>query len=430
MLVALVLRFATLGDQSLDGDEGFTAEIASKSFVEAMAQIPDTESTPPLYYALVWLWTQVFGTGEWGLRSLSALAGVAAVPVIYAIGATVKSPRVGLIAAAFAAVSPLLVWYSQEARAYMLYMLLAAVAFLFFARGRVWLWALASVAALATHYFAAIVIVPMALWLLLQRVPRARPAVGAVVLSGLVLLPLLMHQNEHVARPWADRLSVIDGATASSQAFLVGLTWTWLIHRPGVVVLGLLALAMAWRARRDRSALLPAAIAAFGLLVPLLGSVVGPKYFTPGNELAVWPLIAVVVAIGATRVLAAATCAMMLAITLAVPLHTDLQRSDWRGLVRSLEPAPRGVMLLNGGADARVVRYYLRSPGPARPVPEIAVVGRPDSDGAAFASPPLPGMVPIEERREGKIGYARFAGPPALVPPAAYGVATAALYQR
>jgi 4-amino-4-deoxy-L-arabinose transferase-like glycosyltransferase len=225
VLLALVLRVATLGVQSLDGDEGFTAQIAGRSFGDAMSQIPRTESTPPLYYALVWLWTKVFGTGEWGLRSLSALAGVMAIPVIYAIGATLRSPRVGLVAAAFAAVSPLLVWYSQEARSYMLFMLLAAVAFLCLLRGRVWLWALACAAALATHYFAAVVIAPMALWMLWRRVPRARWAIGAVTLAGLALAPLLLYQNEHVTRSWAEGLTVKDEVAATSQSFLIGMTW-------------------------------------------------------------------------------------------------------------------------------------------------------------------------------------------------------------
>ena len=430
MLLALALRLGTLGLQSLDADEGFTAQIARRSFGDAMAQIPRTESTPPLYYALVWLWTQVFGTGEWGLRSLSALAGVAAVPVIYAIGAALRSPRVGLIAAAFATVSPLLVWYSQEARAYMLLMLLTSLAFLFVVRERVWLWALASAAALATHYFAAVVIAPMALWMLWRRVPRARWAIGAVTLAGLALLPLLRHQNEHVTRTWAEGLTVKDEVAATSQSFLIGMTWNGLIHRPGVIVLGLLALVLAWRARHDRAALLPAGVAAFGLVVPLAASVVGGKYVTPGNELGVWPLIAVALAMGATRLLAGAVCVVMLAITLAVPLDADMQRANWRGLVRSLEPAPRGVITLNGHGETPVVRYYLRSPGPVRPVAEMVVLGRTGSEGTAVSTPPLPGMQLVATRRDRRIAFATFTGPPALVPPRAYGEATGSLYQR
>ena len=59
-----------------------------------------SESAPPLYYALAWLWTQLTGTGEFGLRSLSALAGVATVPVAYLLGAELRDRRAGIVAAA------------------------------------------------------------------------------------------------------------------------------------------------------------------------------------------------------------------------------------------------------------------------------------------------------------------------------------------
>ena len=80
--------------------------------------IPQTESTPPLYYCVAWVWARVFGYGETGLRSLSAVCGVLLVPVVYAAGAKLISRRAGVIAAAFATCSPLLIWYSQEARSY------------------------------------------------------------------------------------------------------------------------------------------------------------------------------------------------------------------------------------------------------------------------------------------------------------------------
>ena len=74
-----------------------------------------SESAPPLYYALAWVWTQLTGTGEFGLRSLSALAGVATVPVAYLLGAELRGRRAGIVAAALVAVNPMLLWYSQEA---------------------------------------------------------------------------------------------------------------------------------------------------------------------------------------------------------------------------------------------------------------------------------------------------------------------------
>ena len=72
------------------------------------------------YLLVAWPWAKVFGTGEVGLRSLSAGLGVGLVPLIYLCGNELVSRRAGLVAAAFAAVNPFMVWYSQEAREYML----------------------------------------------------------------------------------------------------------------------------------------------------------------------------------------------------------------------------------------------------------------------------------------------------------------------
>src|SRR5690242_5921335 len=65
--------------------------------------------------------------GEAGLRSLSALAGVATVPVAYVAARTLVCARVGVIAAALTACNPLLIWYSQDARSYSLLVLLTAL---------------------------------------------------------------------------------------------------------------------------------------------------------------------------------------------------------------------------------------------------------------------------------------------------------------
>src|SRR5262249_1414817 len=134
-LLAAALRFATLGVQSYHHDEIVTAvRVLGGDFGDAMNAVGYSESAPPLYYALAWVWAQLFGTGELGLRSLSALAGVATIPVAYLIGEQLRSRRTGLVAAALVAVNPMLLWYSQEARAYALFGLLSAVSFLYFLR--------------------------------------------------------------------------------------------------------------------------------------------------------------------------------------------------------------------------------------------------------------------------------------------------------
>ena len=58
------------------------------------------------------------------------------VPVVYGAGAKLVSRRAGLIAAALTACSPLLIWYSQEARSYEMLVLMASVSLLAFAYAR------------------------------------------------------------------------------------------------------------------------------------------------------------------------------------------------------------------------------------------------------------------------------------------------------
>ena len=125
-------------------------------------------------------------------------------PVAYGAGRKLISVRAGLIAAALTACSPLLVWYSQEARSYSLLVLLSASSLLAFAyvlerptRRSAAAWVICSALALATHYYAVLAVVPEALWLLaVHRRSRAvQVAFGLVALCGLALIPLAISQN-------------------------------------------------------------------------------------------------------------------------------------------------------------------------------------------------------------------------------------------
>ena len=82
---AAALRFSTLGLQSLDFDEAYTVGIVGGSLPHAFHQIPLTESTPPLYYVLQWLWSQLFGVGAIELRALSAVLGTLTVGAAFGL---------------------------------------------------------------------------------------------------------------------------------------------------------------------------------------------------------------------------------------------------------------------------------------------------------------------------------------------------------
>src|SRR5207244_3729093 len=101
-----LLRFSSLGTQSYWYDEAITVGLVHKSLGGMLSTIPSSESTPPLYYVLAWVWAKAFGTGEAGLRSLSALFGVATIPVGYSTARILIGRRAGLAAALLVALSP------------------------------------------------------------------------------------------------------------------------------------------------------------------------------------------------------------------------------------------------------------------------------------------------------------------------------------
>ena len=87
-----------------------------------------TETNPPLYFMLLKAWTGLFGFSEFGVRSLSALASTACVPLVFVLGLELGGVTVGLIAATLLALSPVQLFFAHEARVYALLPLFVLVA--------------------------------------------------------------------------------------------------------------------------------------------------------------------------------------------------------------------------------------------------------------------------------------------------------------
>src|SRR5215210_1747579 len=124
MLLASVLRFYGLEIQSLRFDELETWRYAIKSppgILEATG-VSGSDPHPPGYYLFIHYWMQLAGDAEWALRLPSAVAGVLSVLVTFLLGRRLYSAREGLIAALLMTVLWAPIYYSQEARAYSLYL--------------------------------------------------------------------------------------------------------------------------------------------------------------------------------------------------------------------------------------------------------------------------------------------------------------------
>ena len=384
--LAAALRFATLGVQSYHHDEIVTASrILRDGFWHAMDAVGFSESAPPLYYALAWVWTQVAGTGEFGLRFVSALAGVATVPVAYLLGDELRGRRAGVVAAALVAVNPMLLWYSQEARVYALLSLLTAVAALYFVRaldrGRrrdFTGWGIASALALATHYFAVFPIALEAAWLLWRRRREALAGLWIVALAGLTLAPLAIHQMSLRHAEWIGDRSLGHRLWETGVTFAVGETGD-IIARPETVlpaIVPLLAIAagLALLALRgDRAERWAGgrmlAIAAATIAAPLAIALIAPDkdYLLARNLLPALVPLLVAVALGATlrgarrsgAVIASVLALYSLGFCVWASLSPALQRPDWDAVATRLgEPeAPRAMVTWTLGAAS--LRYYL-----------------------------------------------------------------------
>jgi hypothetical protein len=411
--LAAALRLSTLGLQGFWYDEAFTpVHVLHPSLWATLRGVVHTENTPPLWYILAWADARVLGSGEVALRLPSALAGIATVPVAWMIGRELAGRRAAVLAAAIVAVNPLFVWYSQEARAYALFVLTAAVAMLCFLRiesappsaasGRAGRgsaamlgFAVSGSLALLTHYFAVFLLIPMAL--LLLRDPRRRrtalPAITVIAAVGLALLALVSAQGGHGTQ-WIGRWPFGERLQAILQYYLTGASGAPLGHGVELLIaLPILAGIGVWLWRRlerapaggsrarapreglgvdaradselesqgepgqaereQRGALIALLIAGCGVLIPIALVAFGADYLAPRNLVAamipVSAVIAVLVASPSSGRLGTALAMAVVLAFLAISLDVDVSPRLQRGDWRGVAD------VLRGGPGERVI---------------------------------------------------------------------------
>ncbi|MEA2422015.1 MAG: mannosyltransferase [Thermoleophilaceae bacterium] len=429
VLAGGILRFATLGTQSFWIDEAIAIHSARLDLSGLIDSLARTEGNPPLYFVLLDGWMRLFGDSEAAIRSLSALFGTATILVAYAIGRRLaSSTRVGLAAAALAAFNPLLVWFSQEARPYALLVLLAGLSFLLFAEALerptarvLGGWALASGLALATHYFAGILIVPEALWLLHRVRPRrhALLAVAGFSIVPLALIPLVADQGQVQDYSFVKGEGLVSRVVAQvPKQMLVGYDAPY--ETAAVVLAGALTAVAVWLALtraegRERRALALGAGAGLGAVALAAAlALAGADYFLSRYLLSVWLPLALVAAagLGARRsgrlgvAVGAALCALFAFVVVSVAARPELQRDDWRGIARALGPPAGGraiiVSPINGSIPLSLYLPGQRALGPSgATVQEVdAVAVAPHVAGEERRAPVVPAATPPAGFRE------------------------------
>ncbi|MCI0683391.1 MAG: glycosyltransferase family 39 protein [Gemmataceae bacterium] len=249
VVAGVILRAYRLGERSFWYDEAFSWRLTTFSWHE-MLERAALDVHPPLYYALLKLWSMAFGSTAWALRSFSVAMGAVSIVAMYlfvaeafgrrhslgplASGQVEKlSPRScsargpGLLVAALVAVSAFQIRYGWEARMYALGAALAALSsWLLFralhatlhANGKSFVpWLLYAIAVLLfayTHYYALFTIAVqwlfLAGWFLTRHrlriidalkdpaCLRAAWAIALVIVGWLPSLPVFLRQRAQV----------------------------------------------------------------------------------------------------------------------------------------------------------------------------------------------------------------------------------------
>lgn len=226
-ILGLALRVARLDFQPLWWDEGYSVWFAHQPLGELL-RLTALDIHPPLYYALLGGWSQLFGLAPVALRLFSVAAGVVAIPLIWIVGRALGGRRAGLLAAGLLVINPLHIFYSQEVRMYGLVVvwtllaLLAAVRWLAVGpspgpRRAGWLAAYVAAATLAlyTQYYAGFLLAGLALagLLALWRWGAGRRAaltwLGAQAAAVLLYLPWLFYAAPRLV-PYVSQKIVAD----------------------------------------------------------------------------------------------------------------------------------------------------------------------------------------------------------------------------
>ncbi len=219
------------------------------------------DNHPPLDYTILWLVAHSLGSTETDLRLPSILFGTLTIPMLYLAGRALYHEWAGVLAAAFGTVGALAVWYSQEARMYALFILLATVTIWALARilatgrRRYWLaWSAAGAAMIWTQWFAVLAVGTEAviiLWIFvahrygrraLAHLGIAVASIAVVCVPGLPLLLTQFHNNQanglgfggHAAQ------STVDGF--SPYGILNNLVWALFGYHNNGVIYALVAL--------------------------------------------------------------------------------------------------------------------------------------------------------------------------------------------
>jgi uncharacterized membrane protein len=377
-------------------DEAISIHQAHLSIHDLFENLYYGDRHPPFHHLTLWLTVRAFGDGELAVRLPSLIAGTLVMPALYLLGRELYDRRTGLVAASFGAVSPLLIWYSQEARMYAfvtLFGLLALLTQLRAIRNPSMLnWAayvLATAALLWSHYFGLLLIGVQQLifiGVLIQRRRTGEPtrplalgfaySLAVLAMQLVVLYAFASNQFDSTGAAAGSPSGTYDAL--SFYAVVSNMAWAlWGYHPDGITellaamwpLLLLLSLLLLGRGGSRQTNIL--AVAAIAPIVLLLGvGIYDRELFEVRYFLVAVPLLLLLVARlitgwihkPAARLLAAGAVILTLLLGLADQQTNDdnPRLFDFRGAIERIEAdaGPKSLVIYEPPDMRYVFEYY------------------------------------------------------------------------
>lgn len=414
-LMAGLLRFVGLGRRDFWFDESCTFIYVHQLFDWPANSNLLVESTNLPYYFLLRGWTNVFGESEAAYRSLSAVAGTLTVPLLAWFAWRVRGAWAAIACGILAAVHPLHVYYSREARAYSLWMLVLSLALVLLyeaCRRERWRWWVAFgvtlLLALHLHYFTIYWTAASAVGAAVARQPKQalQKWTATVGAASLLFMPYFVAAvlpaaagggNKWIATDFDAVMSIpktlwallpagaypshLRGLSLDSSDTLVRQP-LWLAAGAQIVppLVVLLAALLFMRGRKEREAIDgPRRLSSFLLgmaMLPLVlawlySLLVRPNYLVARYDLVAWP--AFILWIGAVLSIAAQSMGKTVVLALlvassAVPLHrllaADAKPSLHRLRAERLATLSTDqTLVISFSYDRDYLRYHLHRAG-------------------------------------------------------------------
>ncbi len=336
-------------------DEAISVGIAQKHLT-AIPGILRQDGSPPLWYMLLGVWTDLFGTGEAVTHFLSLIFALATIPAGFFMGRSLFGERAGWFVAVLCATNPFLNYYAQETRMYTLVFLFAMLAVGMFAlvyvQGRrEWMpgFVIASTILIYTHnwglFTMAGTVVALLVLLRQHRVPWRDVLIGygAIFVLYLPWIPSLLFQSRHTAAPWSqapqikhlprDLASMAGGAGPGVAILLVGgagLATYLAMREPGTRE----------RSPETRAATSIGIVMVAAIALAFISSQISPAWTTRYFAALIGPLSLVVGALlaRANNILGLGTLAVLAGLWLHPPTHSVKSKSNTHTLATVVAP--------------------------------------------------------------------------------------------